>query len=142
MRGACIEFLEDFVREQEDVNEHRNLNDAAQGKERLITNAVVRHSADDLQCQDNQGGTRSECRGKKTRPDNRRIPEGSSAQANVQERGDRVNGDGPDNGDKHERDVEPSRRPFPNVPTVKKVTADVQVQQQITVEHDYVPTEH
>ena len=53
-----------------------------------------------------------------------------------------MDGDGPDDGNKHEGDIEPRRRFASAVTRVEQVAADVQVEQQISVEHQHVPTEH
>ena len=67
---------------------------------------------------------------------------GPAAQPDVQKRRHGVNADRPEDRHEHERDVEDLARLHPAIGAVDQIPADVQVQQQVTVERDHVPTEH
>src|SRR5579859_1801488 len=95
-----------------------------------------------LEGQDDQGRAGGERRGEKARPHNGGIPKGTAAQPDIKKRGDRVNRDGPNNRDKYERNVKPfGRFPFA-IAAVKQVAADVNVEHEIAVEDDDIPTQH
>lgn len=58
-------------------------------------------AADHLQSQHQESRTGGERGGQETRGNNRRVPKGSGAQSHIQKGGDRMNTDGPHNGEKN-----------------------------------------
>ena len=70
------------------------------------------------------------------------IPKGPPAQPDIEKRRDGVDGDGPDDGDENKRNVKPFGRLGLPIAAVEQIAADVDVEQQVAVEHDDVPTQH
>jgi hypothetical protein len=65
-----------------------------------------------------------------------------ASSAVFQKRRDGVNRDRPHDRDEHERDVPLLVRRLAEEARVEQVAADVQVQQQVTIQDDHVPREH
>ncbi len=80
--------------------------------------------------------------GQETGPDDGRIPKGPPAQAHIEKRRDGVDRDRPDDGDEDERNVKPFARFGLAIAAVEQIAADVDVEQEVAVEHNDVPTEH
>src|ERR1043165_2245606 len=74
--------------------------------------------------------------------DNGRVPKWTAAQADVQKCGDGMNRDGPNDGNEYERYVEPFRRTLLLIPAVEQISAYVDIEQEISIEHDHVPAQH
>ena len=87
-------------------------------------------AADHLKGQDDEGRAGGEGGGEEARTRGRRVPERAAAEADVEEGGDRVDRNGPDDGDEDKGDVEPLRRlPVP-VAAVEQVAADIDVEER------------
>src|ERR1035437_4410033 len=98
-------------------------------------------ATDDLKRENNQRGTGRESGREKPWADDGRIPKRPAAKANVEERRDGMNGDGPDDRDEDEGYIEPLRRLLPLVSTVKQIAADPDIKQEVAIEHKHVPTQ-
>ena len=142
MEVARVKLLEHLIHEQEDIDQHRDLHDRAQGEQGLVGDAVVGEAPDDLQREDDDRRPGGEGGGQEPRSDDRGIPERAPAEADIEEGGDGVDRHRPHDGDKHKRNVKPLRGLDVAVPAVEEVAADVHVQEQVAVEHDHVPTQH
>src|SRR6185436_17062606 len=104
--------------------------------------AIVCDAANNLERQDDQRRPGSECRSEKTRSNYRGIPERTSSKTHIQERRDGMNRHGPHDSKEHKWHVRPGRWPFVLIAAVQEVATDVQVNQQIAIQYDHIPTQH
>src|SRR5262249_16350361 len=96
----------------------------------------------DLESQNDQRRAGRKRRSQETRAYNGRVPEWSSSQSDIKKRRDGVDRDSPNDGDKDEGNVEPRSGATSDITEIKEVTENVNIEKQIPVQDDYVPTEH
>src|ERR1051326_1592653 len=65
-----------------------------------------------------------------------------ATKTDIKERCDRVNRDGPKNGDENKWNIKPLRRLASAVTAIDQIAANMHVQKQIPVQHDYIPGQH
>ena len=101
-----------------------------------------RDAADHLHRQDDQRRPGRERRGEEPRPHDSRIPEGPPPQADIEEGRDRVDRNRPDDGDEDKGDVKPLGRRPATIAAIEQVAANMDVEQEIAVQDEDIPTQH
>ena len=139
-RDLAIENGEEFNQNEKNAYRQRIGHDFGQGLDGLSPGVELREPLQDHAEEDQQGRTGGEGRGEKARGHDGRQPEAPARQTRVNERGDRVDADGPRDGEVDDR-LHPGRRRDALPVALQNRPAGDDVDQQIAVEDHHVPEE-
>src|ERR1051325_385963 len=70
------------------------------------------------------------------------MPERPAAETNVEKGGDRVNRDRPHDSDENKGNIKPFGGPLVLIAAIEQIAADVNIEDEVTVQHDHVPAQH
>ena len=138
---AAVESREDFQQVEEHVHAHRIGDDGGQGLHGFAAGLEAGHAAHGHQEQQQDGRTGAERGGEEAGGHDGGEPVVAARDAGVQETGDGVDGEGPDDGDVDE-DLDPLRRLHVVAGGFKGDPADDDVQEEITEQNGHIPEHH
>ena len=140
--SARVKQCKQLTGQHHKVDRHGDANDLNQRPCGLRWCRKSGRDAENSHDKDDKGGAADERRGQKSRGQQCRIPEWTATETAVEERSHGVNTDCPDDRKKHKRDIPLWVGLSTKIPHVEQVTDDVQIDHEISVQHNHVPRKH